>query len=160
MNTTPRSTNDRDDIAQTPLRLIASDTEDLAALSALVQDAVLSSDQIRWRPGERRFVLLLNRFRWENPTGHTERVQSVLTIEDVHKAQGIGIPQGEGAAVLSLLSLAWQPGPDGTGRLTLTFSGHATIALETECLEATLCDVSRPYDAPSGRRPRHRLEDD
>jgi hypothetical protein len=47
------------------LRLIALDAEDLAVLSAHVQDAVLKVGQMRWMPRERRFVIGLNRFAWE-----------------------------------------------------------------------------------------------
>ena len=38
------------------LRLIALDAEDLAVLSAHVQDAVLKVGDINWLPREKRFV--------------------------------------------------------------------------------------------------------
>ncbi len=57
--------------------------------------------------------------------------------------------------MLSLLTLGWEPGEDGTGRLILTFSGDGAVALEVEALNLVLQDVTRPYRAPSGRAPGH-----
>ena len=57
--------------------------------------------------------------------------------------------------ILSLLSLAWEPGEDGTGRITLTLAGDGAIALDVECLNLSLQDVTRPYIAPSGKAPDH-----
>ena len=47
------------------LRLVALDAEDLAILSAHVQDAVLRVKDINWLPRKGHFVLGLNRFVWE-----------------------------------------------------------------------------------------------
>ena len=66
-----------------------------------------------------------------------------------------GFDRADKDLVLSLLSLDFAPGDDGTGRLTLTLAGDGAIALEVEALEVRLDDVTRPYRAPSGRVPRH-----
>ena len=47
------------------IRLIALDEEDLAVLSAHVQDAVLKVGDIVYLPKERRFAVAMNRFIWE-----------------------------------------------------------------------------------------------
>ena len=52
-----------EDGLEKPLRLIAFDAEDLQVLSAMTQDAVLPVAQMAWQSSERRFALLLNRFR-------------------------------------------------------------------------------------------------
>ena len=43
------------------LRLIALDAEDLAVLSAHVQDAVVKTGDMTWLPVQKRFALLLSR---------------------------------------------------------------------------------------------------
>ena len=48
-----------------PLRLIAFDAEDLQVVSAMTQDAVWPAAQMAWHSKERRFAVLLNRFRLE-----------------------------------------------------------------------------------------------
>jgi hypothetical protein len=75
---------------------------------------------------------------------------------DVQAVRVQGIDRREGETVLSLLSLLWEPGADGTGRILLTFAGDGAVALEVETLDASLRDVTRPYIAPSGKAPAHR----
>ncbi|MBW7923048.1 MAG: DUF2948 family protein [Rubellimicrobium sp.] len=148
------------DGAMRALRLRALDGDDLAVISALAQDAVLSSADMRWEKGRRRFVLLLNRYRWEDADRAArardhERVRSLLVIEDVTRVQSSGLPQGADDLVLSLLSLAWEPGEDGAGRVLLTFAGGGALALAVEALEVLLQDVTRPYADPARRAPGH-----
>lgn len=150
-----------EDGADAPLRLRALDAEDLAVISALVQDAVFPASEMRWRPKERQFALLLNRFRWEDAPRAVarrrdyERVQSVLAIEDVLKVQTQGLEKGDSEVVLSLLSIAFEPGEAPGGRIVLTLAGDGAIALEVEALELVLRDVTRPYAAPSHKSPDH-----
>lgn len=138
-----------------PLRLMAQDAEDLGALSALLQDAVFPGTEMKWRPAQRQFALLVNRYRWEFGGKAPERVQSVLTIEDVKRVASQGIDRRDADTVLSLLSLDWTPAEDGAGRLTLTLAGDGAIALDVECIDVALRDVTRPYVAPSGKTPTH-----
>ena len=51
--------------------------------------------------------------------------------------------------------MSFEPGEDGTGRLTLTLAGDGAVALDVEALDVRLDDVTRPYRAPSGKVPRH-----
>lgn len=150
-----------EDGREAPLRIRAMDTEDLAVISSLVQDAIFPITEMRWQVSKRRFALLINRFRWEDAPAATargrafERVQSVLAIEDVTKVATQGIDRSDRDMVLSLLSVAFEAGPDGTGRLILTLAGDGAIALDVEALEVSLQDVTRPYVAPSGHAPKH-----
>lgn len=144
-----------------PLRLIAQDAEDLKVLSSLVQDAVLPVTELKYDAKRRRFAAFLNRFRWEDRAeaervGRAyERVRSVLVVEDVRKVQSFGFDRSDKDLVLSILSISFEPGEDGTGRLTLVLAGDGAIALDVEALEVRLDDVTRPYRAPSGKVPRH-----
>lgn len=150
-----------EDGAEAPLRLIARDEAGLQVMSALVQDAVFPISEMAYTRRARRFGLLLNRFRWEDlPAAERhrrpfERVRSLLVFQDVLAVQTSGIDRVRGDVVLSLLSLAYRPGAEGRGRIEMVLAGDGAVALEIETLEATLDDVSRPYRAPSGRRPDH-----
>ena len=145
-----------EDGLEKPLRLIAFDAEDLQVLSAMTQDAVLPVAQMAWQSSERRFALLLNRFRWEaRGTSQVERVQSVLSFEDVKAVQTQGFDRTDPDLVLSLLSLTFTPERDGAGACLLTFAGDGAIRLEVEALEAGLRDVTRPYFSPANRAPSH-----
>ncbi len=146
---------------EAPLRLVVQDADDLKVISTLVQDAVLPAAELAFDARRRRFALLLNRFRWEDRVeaervGRAyERVRSLLVVEDVRKVQTLGFDRGDKDLVLSLLSMDFTPGEDGTGRLTLTLAGDGAIALDVEALEIRLDDVTRPYRAPSGKVPHH-----
>ena len=47
------------------LKIIARDAEDLAVVSACLQDALIPLNEMRYLPQERRFIMVANRFRWE-----------------------------------------------------------------------------------------------
>ena len=144
-----------------PLALMAGDADDLVVISALVQDAVLQVTDISYEPRHRQLALLVNRFRWEDAEQARredrpyERVRAVLLISDVRKVQSDGIDRRDSDLVLELPALHWQPGEDGTGRLLLDFAGDGTLAVDAECLNVELRDVTRPYVAPSGKAPQH-----
>ncbi len=147
-----------EDGREAPLNLGAQDQEDLRVIAALTQDAVFPVTEMRWMARQRRFALLLNRFRWEDDAGDRhapERVQSVLAIENVLQVASQGIDRRDPDMILSLLALTFEPGEDGAGDLLLTLAGDGAIRLSVEAMEVALKDVTRPYRAPSGRPPNH-----
>ncbi|WP_158964838.1 DUF2948 family protein [Chachezhania sediminis] len=150
-----------EDGREAPLNLGAVDAEDLQVVSSLVQDAVFPITEIKWLPAERRFALLLNRFRWEDaPSAQrrhrpVERVQSLLIVADAMRVASQGIDRSDKDTILSVLSVTFEPGEDGTGAVLITLAGDGAIRLEVETLDVTLRDVTRPYQAPSGKMPGH-----
>lgn len=148
-----------EDADERPLRLRAFDAADLQVISAAAQDAVFPITEMRWNRARRRFAMLVNRFRWEDAARGAgrpaERVQSVLSVEEVTGVLSQGIDRNDRNTVLSLLSITFEAGADGTGAVLLTLAGDGAIRVPVEALEVTLTDVTRPYLAPSGRTPRH-----
>lgn len=146
--------------AESPLSLVVTDIEDLAVASALLQDAVFTGADIRFDAKRREFGLLLNRFRWEDRAAAEragrayERVRAVLVFRDVRSVKSQGLSK-DGDMVLSLLSLGFEAGTEGSGRVVLTLAGDGAVALEVEALNADLRDVTRPYAAPSRKVPDH-----
>lgn len=148
-----------EDGAERPLNLGALDESDLTVISALAQDAVFPATEMLWRPTERRFALLLNRFRWEDEgrARHgAERVQSVLVVEGVTAVASQGIDPKDRDTILSLLAVTFVPDaePPG-GHVLLTLAGDGAIRLKVEALDLRLRDVTKPYRAPSGQAPVH-----
>lgn len=152
-----------EDGGERPVYVVARDASDIAVISALLQDAVLPVTDLRYDAKRRRFAALVNRFRWEDRAAAEkagrayERVRAVLSVEDVRKVTSTGINRADKTTVLSVLSMRFIPGEDGTGRIEVILSGNGTLALEVEALEITLRDVTRPYAAPSGKAPSHRI---
>ena len=144
-----------------PLALIAADADDLQVISALLEDAVLPVSDMRYVAKRREFGMLLNRFRWEDRAAAEragrayERVRCLLVFRDVLMVRSQGIHQHDEDTILSLLSVVFEPGADGTGKVLLTLAGDGAIELEVEALNATARDVTRPYIAPSRKMPDH-----
>lgn len=137
------------------LKLAALDIEDLAVISAHLQDAILRTEDLAWLPNEHRFVLAARRFDWSVPPGqpprrrltgvHFERVLSV-------KTRGI-TPGAASEEPLSLLAVTFDETEAPSGIATLVFSGGAAIRLELECIEVRLKDLGPIWEA--GGRPDH-----
>lgn len=150
-----------EDGAEQGLSLKAESAEDLAVLSALIQDAVLPAGELRWDRRGRRLALLINRFRWEDRAAAEkarrpyERARALLVIGGVTALSSQGFDRSGKGIILSLMSLEWQPEADGAGRLVLNLAGDGAVSATVECIDVTLRDVTRPYAAPSRRMPRH-----
>lgn len=150
-----------EDGRESPMNLGAEDADDLQVISSLCQDAVFPITEMQWRAQERRFALLLNRFRWEDEgrDRHApERVQSILAIDNVLGVSSHGIDRSDKDVILSLLSVTFLAGEDAAGQVLLTLAGDGAIRLNVEALDATLKDVTKPYAAVSKTVPKHDLD--
>jgi hypothetical protein len=153
-----------EDAAERPLRLKAETPEDLAVLSALLQDAVGKVGDVVWMRRRRRLVVFLNRFRWEDRDAAAragrpfERVRSALLIDSALAVRAMGVAPGRKDQTVSLLSIDFEPGEDCAGVVHLILAGDGEIAIDVECLDISVADVTRPYLAPSGKAPEHALD--
>lgn len=138
------------------LRLTALDTEDLAVISAQMQDSVLLAGDMSYNPKRKQFVMLANRFAWDDAdtpqrrrTGlHFDRVLAVRTLHMSHL---------EKDEVLSLLSVTFAELDAPSGEVLLSFAEGATIRLTVECLECRMSDLGPAWAAVAV--PHHDIED-
>ena len=137
------------------IKLKAADAEDLEIVSARVQDAVGKLKDFVWLPKERRFAMLLNRFRWEEPKGNGTRVQAALRFDGVIKVQSNTIKRGAPDAIISVLAIRFTQagGDDPGGVIELTLAGGGAFRLTVECIDAELADLTRPWTARA--KPDH-----
>jgi hypothetical protein len=149
-----------------PLSLGAEDADDLAVVSAVLQDAVVRVADVAWQKRRRRFVAMLNRFLWEDvppadgepfaaPVRLNQRVRSGLHFDGVLAVTATGIDPSQRDLVLELLAVTHEGAGDGSGTITLVFAGNAAIRLSVECIDCYLRDVSAPW--PTRHRPSHDL---
>ena len=122
------------------LRLAAKDTEDLKVISAHMQDALVRLADIRYLAKPRQFALVANRFAWEQQP-KSERRRSGLHFEHVLNVKQQGIVEQAKDAVLSLLAISFEPGPEPSGTVVLTFSANCAIKLNVEYLDLQLKDL-------------------
>ncbi|MFI4998511.1 MAG: DUF2948 family protein [Reyranellales bacterium] len=137
------------------LKLTALDADDLGVISAAVQDGLVAVRDCAYFKDEKRFVLLLNRFRWEADSGVGTtywRTHSALVFNDVAAVHHRQIPLQEPDRMLELLSVAL----DGDRSVVLRFSAGRSIRLEIGRLACHLGDVGEPWPTPW--KPAHPVE--
>jgi hypothetical protein len=141
----------------TDLKLLALDGEDLAIVSAHMQDSVFKVGDMEYSPRVKQFAIAANRFVWElsdRKDKSFERHRSALVFKRVLAVRSTGIELRKQDSVLSLLAIRFDQageGPEGTVELTL--AGNATIALDVECIEVQLADVGGAWETAS--MPNH-----
>lgn len=162
------------------MKLRARDAEDLQVISAVLQDAILPVKEMAYLPKQKRFVLLFNRFKWENlPREVAEEalraaprereagaeggdaafadVDETTVFERVHAAltiDGVRSVQLRGLDRKDksrlLELLTVEARP---GEISLLFAGEAAIRLETRKIRVHLEDMGEPW--PTTNLPRH-----
>lgn len=142
------------------LKLIALDEEDLAVISANLQDAVMKVGDVAFLPKEKRFAAIANRFDWADALqdGNSRqqsfaRRRTALRFERVLSAKVQGIDLERKGTVLALLALRFEPGDPPGGDVTLEFADGGAIRLTVECIEAELKDLGAVWQTKS--RPQH-----
>jgi hypothetical protein len=126
------------------LKLIALDAEDLAVISAHVQDARVQTSDIIWRQGEKRLVVGMNRLDWEQTLAgeaSPRRLIAALRFDRVLSCKSRNIDLEAPGAVLELVGIEFHPGAAPGGSAVLMFSRGEALRLDVECLECELSDL-------------------
>ena len=138
------------------LRLTAFDAEDLAVISAQMQDAVILAGDIRYLKRAGKLVLVGNRFAWEEAKadGHGfYRRRTGLHFDRVLDVRAQRIRQDFPDAVLSLLAISFEPSEEPSGKIRLDFSGGGKLEATVECIEAALDDLGPGWE--TAHMPSH-----
>jgi hypothetical protein len=121
------------------LKLMVLDADDLAIVSAHLQDAVAKICDMAYLPAEK-----------PEPV----RKRTGIHFERVLNAKMRGIDPSKRDAVLNLLAVEFEEAEAPSGAVTLHFSGDGAIRLEVECLEAALSDLGPQW--PAQKCPQHK----
>jgi DUF2948 family protein len=145
------------------LKLRAEDADDLAVISGLVQDALISVRDLTYDQAERRFTLVGNRFRWEGATPDNrdggkrvawfERTLCAVTFAEVEGVTYRGFRRRDDERILSLLAI--RPG-DVAGTIELEFSGGAGLRLAVAAIQVRASDIGEPW--PTVWQPDHEAD--
>ena len=146
-----------------PLKLKADTEEDLAIISAILQDAIIPICDLTLQLPDNLFVAVANRFCWErvgearagffNRAKQFERINCGVRFGRVTRARYRGINMMDRAQMLSLLCLEAEP-----GAILLQFANNAAIRLEVEAIDVQLEDIGLPW--PTTSRPNHAKPED
>lgn len=160
------------------LKLRARDAEDMQAIAACLQDALVPLGDVAFLKAEKRFVMVANRFLWEtarddvqglaatqdqetdrdgdarfeagndSPNARYERVNCGLCFDHVRSVRFRGVDARDRNQLLNLLTLTCEP-----SAISMVFSGGAEIRLEIERISCHLNDLNEPW--PTRWRPAH-----
>jgi hypothetical protein len=136
------------------LRLRAEDAEDLAVISAVAQDALISVKDLTYDRGERRFTVVANRFRWEGKLpaaakdgdgAFFERTLCALSFAEVNGVTYRGFRRHDDERILALLAIRAGEKP---GTIDLQFSGGATLRLGVSEIRVHATDLGEAWPTP------------
>ena len=139
------------------LKLSALDVEDLAVISAHMQDAVVLVGDMRYAPKRGQFALIANRFAWDE-ADTPQRRRTGLHFDRVLGVKTLGINPLERDEVLSLLAVSFAEHDAPSGEVLLSFSDGATVRLIVECLECQMADLGPAWAAVAV--PHHGVADE
>lgn len=141
------------------LKLQAMDAEDLACLSAHLQDALVRVGDLAFLPEKRRFAFVGSRFDWAaEADGRRERCCAGVHFEGVRGVRHRRVARERPDAILELLALTFEPAAEPPGGvITLLFAGGAAISLDVECVEAQLSDLGPRWGVKGC--PSHELDE-
>lgn len=141
------------DSAQTAaLKLRAEDDEDIAVISAVLQDALVAVADMAFVEEDRRFVLLANRLKRESAGSALTRVRCGVRFDDVRAVQRQRFSPRDADRILVLLAVR----RDVDGALRIDFAGGAGLRLEVGRILCHLEDLGEPW--PTRQVPRHPVE--
>tara|TARA_A100001037_G_scaffold58785_1_gene50937 strand:- start:1852 stop:2301 length:450 start_codon:yes stop_codon:yes gene_type:complete len=142
------------------LKLRATDEEDLAVISAILQDSVIAIDEMTFLQKECRFAFVANRFCWEDANRDRplegniiyERVNCGICFDTVTAVRHNGLNQAKKTQIISLLSIVAEE-----DFIDLAFSAGITVRLQVEKIMCHIQDLDEPW--PTQRRPSHPFGD-
>jgi hypothetical protein len=140
-------------MAYRALRLRAEDAEDLAVISACLQDALVELRHFDYAPDERRFAGVLVRFVQEEQGVPARQVKCALAFDRVVSAKLKGLTRTVRPRPLELLAITAGPAVDAGVHITLIFAGGGALRLEASSIACRLEDVGDPW--LTRLRPRH-----
>ena len=151
------------------LRLRAEDADDLAVISACVQDALISVKDLTYDRAARRFTLVANRFRWEGEPGKAdgetdgapafERILCAVSFAAVERVTYRGFRRrADDDRILSLLAIRVDSSAEGAdaGTVDLEFSGGAAVRLGVSAIRVHATDIGEPW--PTAWQPDHEAD--
>ncbi|HEY1153881.1 MAG TPA: DUF2948 family protein [Pseudolabrys sp.] len=134
------------------VKLIALDADDLAVISAHVQDAVIKTADIIWRQSEKRLVVGMSRLDWEQTLeGETapRRLISALRFDRVLACKSRAIDLDRPDMRLEMLGMEFHAAEPPGGSVVMMFANGGALRLDVECLECELADLG-PDDLAGG----------
>ena len=131
------------------LKLLGKNQEDLKIISAYLQDSILIVKDIVFLKQNRIFVMIVNRFMWEDIEKgvfrQNKRIRSAVKFEEVIKVESKNINQKNKNKPLECLAIKCSSIFDEIYKINIFFAGDGIITITSEVIEVTLHDLGKPW---------------
>ena len=141
------------------LKLIGKNKEDLKIISAYLQDSVVIVKDIVFLKKNRTFIMILNRFMWEDIERgvfrQNKRVRCALKFEEVMQVKSKNINQKSKNKPLEYLAIKSSSIFDNYFKIKIFFSGGGIITIISEVIYVTMNDLGEPWNV--NHFPTHKI---
>ena len=131
------------------LKLLGKNQEDLKIISAYLQDSILIVKDIVFLKQNRTFIMIVNRFMWENVEKgvfrQNKRIRCAVKFEEVIKVESKNINQKNKNKPLECLAIKCSSIFEETYKIKIFFAGNSVITVTLEAIEVALHDLGQPW---------------
>ena len=131
------------------LKLIGNNQEDLKVISAYLQDSVVIVKDIIFLKKNRTFVMIVNRFMWEDVEKgvfrQNKRIRCAVKFEDVLKVKSKNINQKNKNKALEYLAIEFSSTRNEVCKIKIFFAGDSIITIISETIDVVMHDLGKPW---------------
>ena len=141
------------------IKIIGNNIEDLKIISTYIQDSLVTVGDIVFLKKNRIFIMLINRFMWENVKKHSKdlkkRIRCAIKFEGIFNVKSKNINQSTKNKSLELLAIKCNYTSDENYNINFFFSGGGAITLISESIEVIMQDIGKPWIVKHA--PKHKI---
>ena len=141
------------------LKLTGKNEDDLKVISAYIQDSVVTLKNIVFLKQNRTFVMIVNRFMWEDIEKgvfrQNKRIRSAIKFEEVIEVKSQNINQKNRNRTLECLAIKCSPSFNKTYTIKIFFSGGGVITIISEVINIILDDLGKSWNVK--HLPLHKI---
>ena len=128
-------------------KIIAQSPLDLKMISAYLQDSIIIVKDIVFLKKNRKFIMIVNRFMWEDVEKgvfrENKRIRCAVKFEEVIKVESKNINQKNKNKPLECLAIKCSSIFDETYKIKIFFAGNSVITVTLEAIEVALHDLGK-----------------
>ena len=132
------------------LKLLGKNQKDLKVISAYLQDSILIVKDIVFLKQNRTFVMIVNRFMWEDVEKgvfrQNKRIRCAVKFEEVIKVESKNINQKNKNKPLECLAIKCSSIFNELYKIKIFFAGNSIITIISEVIEVALHDLGKPWN--------------
>ena len=141
------------------LKLIGKNIEDIQVISAYCQDSVVKLKDIVFLKKNRTFVMMLNRFMWEDAEKgafrQSKRIRCAIKFDEVLKVKSKKINQKNKNRLLECLAIKCNETVNNNYEIIFFFAGGSVISLISEFIEVVMHDLGEAWNVKYF--PKHKI---